>query len=411
MDLELRPITEDEHSAFDEAVATGFGDAAQMSDAGPMSMGVEQDRTLAVLDNGEIVATAGAFTFAMTVPGGAQVPTAGVTMVTVRPTHRRRGLLTAMMDRQLDDVAGIGEPLAALTASESLIYGRFGYGLATVRTTWELDTDFADFLTPADDDGRLRILGKSAAAAVVGPVYDAVARGRVGEVTRDAGWWLRVYDADRRGEWPSGTPKFFTVVHEDSAKRVDGFARYAIDQASTHGLAASILRVLEVQATDPAVEAVLWRYLFDVDLVQTVAVTDRPLDDPVRWRLVDPRRMRVTSTNDHVWLRIVDVHAAMTARTYGVEDALVIGLHDRFRPANSGSWLVEGARDGAACARTDREPDLVLDASDLGAIYLGGVDVTTLARAGRVEERTLGAVARGDRFFAQRPSPWCTTHF
>src|SRR5262245_59609569 len=182
MDLELRPIVEDERLAYHRAITTGFGDLLREDDLMPWGFQVDTERTLAIFDDGEIVGTAGAYSFEMTVPGGAQVPTAGVTVVTVRNTHRRRGLLVAMMDRQLDDVAERGEPLAALTASESLIYGRFGYGLATFTTRWELETDFSEFAQAPDAGGRLRLLDKATAAPLVGPVYDAVARSRVGEV-------------------------------------------------------------------------------------------------------------------------------------------------------------------------------------------------------------------------------------
>ncbi|MET0628775.1 MAG: GNAT family N-acetyltransferase [Acidimicrobiia bacterium] len=410
MDLELRPVADDERPAFYRAIATGFGDIRDDDELGPWGLALEPERTLAVFDGSEIVATAGAYSFHLTVPGGAQVPTAGVTVVTVRPTHRRRGLLLAMMDHQLDDVARRGEPLAALTASESLIYGRFGYGQATVVTRWELATDFADFISMPDTGGRLRLVDRADAPALVGPVYDDVARSQVGEVTRERGWWAHMYDEHR--PWsPTRNPPFFTVVHEDHAGTVNGFARYSVEQHWPQGQAAHTLRAHEVVACDPDTETALWRYLLDVDLVATVATVDRPLDEPLRWRLVDPRRLRVTTTVDHLWVRVVDVAAALSARTYGADDALVLELVDAFRPANRGRWMVDGGPDGATCARTDREPDLTMSVADLGALYLGGVDVTTLTRAGRVEERTNGAAARADRFFASHPAPWCSTHF
>ncbi|HEX5587709.1 MAG TPA: GNAT family N-acetyltransferase [Acidimicrobiia bacterium] len=409
MDLELRPIVEDERPAFFRAISTGFGDIPRDEQLGPWGLDLEPDRTLAVFDDDEIVGTAGAYSFALTVPGGVQVPTAGVTVVTVRPTHRRRGLLVGMMDAQLDDVARRGEPLAALTASESLIYGRFGYGQATVVTRWELDTDFAALTSPPDTGGRLRLVDPAAAPALVGPVYDHAARARVGEVSRGPGWWTHLYD-QRRARARDDRP-FFTVVHEDHTGAVDGFARYSVEQHWPHGQAGHTLHAHEVVATRPDTETALWRYLLDVDLVATVATVDRPLDEQLRWRLVDPRRLRVTTTVDHLWVRVVDVGAALAARTYGADDALVLELVDGFRPANSGCWLVDGGPDGAACARTDREPDLTLSIADVGALYLGGVDATTLARARRVEERTSGAVTRADAFFASHPAPWCSTHF
>jgi predicted acetyltransferase len=410
MDLELRPITEEERIPFVRAISQGFGNITR-DDENEWGLDIDLARTLAVFDEDEIVGTAGAYTFAITVPGGAQVPTAGVSVVTVRSTHRRRGLLVAMMDRQLDDVAERGEPIAALTASESLIYGRFGYGSATVHTIWELQTEFAEHLAAPAVGGRLRLVDKVTAPPLVGPVYDDAARRRVGEVTRSPAWWTRVYDTQRREAGMSGDPKFFTVVHEDTAGSVDGFARYVMESSWPDGVPAYTLRVLELHALEPEVEADLWRHLLDADLVEKVVAVDRPLDDPLRWRLVDPRRLVLTRTIDHLWVRIVDVGAAMAARRYTVDDALAFELHDAFRPANSGTWFVEGGPDGAQCTRTDRPPDLVLGAADLGALYLGGVDATTLAHAGRIEERTSGAISRADRFFRHHPSPWCSTHF
>ncbi len=173
----------------------------------------------------------------------------------------------------------------------------------------------------------------------------------------------------------------------------------------------STLRVIELQAVDADAEAAMWTYLFGIDLVATVVAVDRPIDDPLRWRLADARRLRVRHLRDHLWIRIVDVAAALSARTYGADDALVVELVDGFRPEHNGRWLVDGGPTGATCARTDRDADLALSAPELGAIYLGGVPVSTLAAAGRVQELTSGAIARADRFFTTLPSPWCSTHF
>ncbi len=412
MDLELRPITEDERLRFNRAVATAFGDARSEEHLDGWDAQLELDRTIAAFDGTDIVATAGAHSFRLTVPGGARVPTAGVTIVGVRPTHRRRGLLTRMMDEQLDDVANRGEPLAALTASESSIYGRFGYGQATSSTWWQLTTEGTVFASPANADGTVRLVDRDAALAVVPAQYDAAAAGRVGEVTRSAAYWERVYREQRQPASPDGDGKpFFTVVHEDASGTTDAFARYRVQHDWPHGRAANVLTVMELHATSPDAEAALWEYLLSVDLVATVRADDRPVDDALRWRLHEPRRLTVTQLTDHLWVRVLDVASALSARTYAADDSLVLGVVDRFRPVNDGTWVVDGGRDGAVCARTDREPDLVLSAGDLGALYLGGVAPSSLARAGRVEERRTGALARADRFFAVHPAPWCTTHF
>ncbi|MFI5045427.1 MAG: GNAT family N-acetyltransferase [Acidimicrobiia bacterium] len=410
MDLELRPITEEEYPAFYRAVSTAFGGIPRDEDLRAWGKELVPDRTLAVFDDGDIVATAGAHSFHLTVPGGARVPAAGVTVVGVHPTHRRRGLLVRMMDEQLDDIARRGEPLAVLTASESSIYGRFGYGMATFSVTWELATEGTTLDAPASTPGRLRLVDRTVAAELVGPIYETVASTRVGEVGRSDEWWRDTY-VERDNPSPWNTKPFFTVIHEDAMGRSDGFARYSIDSLWPHGRPAGTLHLHELVAVNGDADAALLEYLVNVDLVAKIVAGDRPVDDPLRHRLTDPRRLEAERLVDHLWVRIVDVGTAMSARTYSVDDALVLELVDSFRPANGGRWLVEGGPDGAQCARTDRDADLVMSAADLGALYLGGVDVTTLVQAGRVEERTGGAVTRADRFFRHHPSPWCTTHF
>jgi predicted acetyltransferase len=171
------------------------------------------------------------------------------------------------------------------------------------------------------------------------------------------------------------------------------------------------VRVVDLVGLDPEVEAALWQFVIEIDLVTHVRAGHRPVDEPLRWRLADPRRWRVMHLGDHLWVRVVDPAVALAARRYEVADALVLELGDSFLPHNDGCWLVDGSPDGAVVTRTDRAPDLACAASDLGSMYLGGVAASTLAAAGRVQEVTPGALARADRFFASRPAPWCSTEF
>jgi predicted acetyltransferase len=406
VDLEPKIIRDDELMEFFGAVQTGFGRTVlDESDEYPGHL-ITADRTFAVRDGDAIVSTASSYAFDLTVPGGAHLPIAAVSMVTVHPTHRRRGVLTRMMDAQLDDVAQRGEPLAGLTASEASIYERFGYGTATQTTNWDLESEYARLHHHVGTDaGRVRLVDAEGAASAAHEVYSRVAPARVGELTRPEDWWPRLFAPRSRGA------RFFTAVHEGADHKPDAFARYVLDNHWPDGVAADVLRVMELQAVDAEAEAAMWNYLFGIDLVGTIKAVDRPVDDPLRWRLPDSRRMRVRQLRDHLWVRIVDVSAALGARTFGTDDALVLELVDDFRPEHNGGWLVDGGRDGGTCTRTDRDPDLRLSAADLGAIYLGGVPISTLAAAGRVQELTTGAVARADRMFLVHPSPWCTTHF
>jgi predicted acetyltransferase len=404
VDLELRTVRDDEMRDFLHAVAIGFGTTTPPEHDDYPTHLLTAARSLAVCDGDAIVATAGAHDFRLTVPGGHQVPVAGVTDVTVHPTHRRRGLLRRMMAAQLDEVAARGEPLAALTASEASIYRRFGYGMATFTTRFELTAEYAK-LDPPVSFGKVTLVDGATAEAAASGVFARIAPARVGEIARPDAWWPPVFAPGRRG------PRHFTAVHHDSTGRPDGFTRYAVDQRWPDAIPSSELRVLELQATDGDAEAALWSYLFGIDLVATVTADDRPVDDPLRWRLVDPRRLRVRQVRDHLWLRIVDVAEALRSRTYSLDDTIVLELVDEFRPANSGRWLLDGGPAGATCERTDRAADLAVGAADLGAIYLGGVPISTLVAAGHVRELSTGAARRADRFFVEHPSPWCTTHF
>ncbi|HEY3672479.1 MAG TPA: GNAT family N-acetyltransferase [Acidimicrobiia bacterium] len=411
--FEPRTVRDDEFVDFLLAVQAGFGRTTHDElDEYPAHL-LTPDRSLAVRDgtsvsggtNGPVVATAGAYSFDLTVPGGARLPMAAVAMVTVHPTHRRRGILRRLMAAQLDDVTRRGEPLAGLTASEASIYERFGYGTATFTTRWDLESHHAHLQPAPAPSGRVRVVDATAAAAAAHAVYARIAPSRVGELSRPESWWPQLFAPARNG------PRFFTAVHDDADGTPDAFARYVLDADWPDGVADTRLRVLEIQGVDAGAEAAMWSYLFGIDLVGTITAGERPVDDPLRWRLPDPRRLRVRQLRDHLWVRVLDVAAALSARTYDTADALVLELHDEFRPDNSGRWLIDGGPDGATCTRTDRAADLALSAADLGALYLGGVPVSTLAAAGRVRELTTGAVARGDRAFLTHPSPWCTTHF
>jgi predicted acetyltransferase len=405
VDLELRTVRDDELGAFLGAVSTGFGMVAPDEHDEYSVHLLPAERCLAVHDDGAVVGTAGAFPFRLTVPGGAQVAVAAVTVVTVHPTHRRRGLLRQMMDEQLDDVARRGEPLAVLTASEASIYERFGYGTATFTTRWELESEYASVQVPGAADTTVRLVEGDAALKAARAVYDAAAASRVGEIERPPDWWSPIFGTGTRAR------RFFTAVHEGHGGRPDAFARYALDRNWPDGVPADTLRVIEIQGVDPEAEAAMWAYLFGIDLVGTVRAENRPVDDPLRWRLPDARRLRVRELHDHLWVRVVDVAGALAARTYGADDALVLELVDEFRPDNNGRWLIDGGPEGAVCTRTDRAADFALGTPDLGAIYLGGVPPSTLAAAGRVRELTTGAVQRADRYFVVQPAPWCTTHF
>ena len=227
-------------------------------------------------------------------------------------------------------------------------------------------------------------------------------------MTRHDAYWAYAFSERSEGRGPRPS---FTVVHESSDGQVDGFARYRIREDWSGGIASHTLEVFDLYALDDEVEARLWQFVVEVDLVAYVKGLGRPLDDPIRFRLTDPRRVRITEVTDHLWVRVVDPASSLAARRYRVEDRLVIELADPFLPANAGRWLVEGGPDGADAHRTTAPPDLVMSAPELGALYLGGVSAAALARAGGLTELTAGAVERADWFFGTTPLPWCRTDF
>ncbi|WP_116211817.1 GNAT family N-acetyltransferase [Streptomyces olivoreticuli] len=360
------------------------------------------DRSLGVWDGDEVVGTTGAFDFRIAVPGGALVPAAGVTMVGVRPTHRRHGVLRSMMRRQLDDVRAWGEPLAVLTASEPDIYGRFGYGPATHLVRARIDTDRVRLSMPDGADGvRLRLSKPEKARDACEAVYARRVTSRPAMLERRPGWEaLPLLDApSRRGD---GSPLQCVLAEVDG--RTVGYARYFVRPRSDDASYGSVL-LRDVEALTPAAYAALWRFLFDLDLTNEIVARDRPSDDPL-WQLVDDvRRCRLTS-EDSLHLRLVEVGAALAARTYQAPVDVVFEVEDAFCPWNAGRWRLTGDAKGASCERTEDAADLALSVRELGSVYLGGASLISLAGAGRVRELREGALHEASVAFGSPVAPW-----
>jgi predicted acetyltransferase len=410
MDIEIRPVTAEQWAEFGQVIGVAFGESASDEEIADHQRGFELDRSMAAFDGDRIVGTGGADSLELTLPGLTTVPVGGLTAIAVLPTHRRRGILRAMILRHFEDVEARGEPISALGASESVIYGRFGYGLATTYADYEIDPRHGSFLPgSAGGGGRVRLLDPEEAAKVLPGFYDRYRRGQPGEVTRKPAWW-ELYARDP--EWiRGGATRHVDVVYESEPGRVDGWASYRVQQQWPEGLPGNVVKVRMLVGLTPEADAALWRFCLDLDLVGAVQLHARPVDDPGRWRLADPRRLRTTHVGDHLWVRLLDLPAALSARRYATEGRLVLEVTDALRPRNQGRFRLEGGPDGAVCEPTGAEPDLALDVTDLGAAYLGGVRPTVLARAGRVVELRPGALPRADAMLASDPAPLCTTHF
>jgi predicted acetyltransferase len=409
MPIELRPITEAEARAFMRVTHLAFSTRPSEDDLASRRAVLELDRGLAAFDGDELVATAGACTLELTVPGGRFLPAAGVTWVGVAPTHRRRGILRALMARQLDDIAARGELVAILLASESSIYGRFGYGMVAGASDYTLERSYARLASVPDVAGRVRVIEHAQALEILPTIYDQWRLQQSGAINRASARWgelLHHPDVPMDGYGPR-----FYAVYNSSADEPRGALFYRVKLQWENGIARNEMQLHELFALDTEAYAALWNYLLGVDLIQTIRVPRRPLDEPLRFMLSDPRRLQTVAQRDDLWLRLLDVETALAARTYAIAGRVVFEIGDAFRPQAAGRYALEGGPDGARCRRTKAEPDLALDVADLGAAYLGGVSFATLARAGRVRELRTGALVRADVLFHTEPAPYCGTSF
>lgn len=409
MAITYRVLTEDD---WDQWVATGaiaflndIENAAAWAD--PIRPLLEWDRSLGAFDGGEMVGKTHAIRFSMSVPGG-DLPTAGVTGVSVASTHRRRGILTELMRRQLADIHEWGEPLAALWASESLIYGRFGYGLAAHSDRVSIDRRHTAFLpTLPDVPGEVRFVEPDAALERWPPLYERLRESRPGMMARDSAHWS-AFVVPRTNK-PEGGFTRRQYVEYTGPDGPEGYAIFTVKSDWPEGIPRGTVRVPEMVAINTAAQAGLWRYLFGIDLVETIRMNNRPPDDALLWMLDDPRHLR-RQPRDTLWLRILNVPRALEGRAYLAEGRLVLDVHDPFGPWAAGRFELTVEDGKASCRRTDAVPDLTLGADDLGAVYFGAVTPSTLVRAGRVEGAP-EAARLADALFGWHSAPWCADEF
>ncbi|WP_369148069.1 GNAT family N-acetyltransferase [Streptomyces sp. R44] len=407
--MEIRPTTEEDHRVFVDTMHTAFGlvpETPAEDGGGVWWSALEMDRGLfALADDGRPVGTAGSYSFELTLPGGALVPVGGVTAVGVLPSHRRRGVLSAMMRHQLTELRARGDLLSVLLASEATIYGRFGYGQATYtqrltvpRREAALAPGRALGTTDARDTGSVEVLPRADCAELLEEVYDRYRRAQPGALSRPHRWWAR-----RAGQPPIAPAPRYVAVHRDADGIPDGYASYAVGDDRT-------LTVDEVICTGDAVFTALARFVLEHDLVGKVVFKHVPPEHPLPWQLADFRAAEVSTRSDWLWVRLLDVPGALTARGWFTDGELVLDVDDPFLGEHGRHLLT--VRDGKAdCVPTDREPDLSLDVRDLGAVYLGGTAPSTLVRAGHVRAHRPGAAALADALFRGEGAPHCLHWF
>ncbi|MFI9624728.1 GNAT family N-acetyltransferase [Streptomyces sp. NPDC052042] len=410
MTTELRVLRPSEWNQWFECLELAFGGIAEPPEQRELDEQLtEHERSIGIWDGPDVVATTGAFSFRVAVPGGALVPAAGVTMVSVAATHRRRGLLTSMMRRQLDDVRALGEPIAVLTASEPVIYGRFGYGAASRQMSLTIDTDRVRLTVPeGTDEVRLRHARPGEAMAACESVYAQLVPGRPGTPTHGPGWERKpMVDPPSTREGASAQQ----CVLAELDGEVVGYVTYRIKPDWEASGPRGRVIVNDLDALDPAAYAALWRFVFDIDLTSTVEARNRPEDDAVLHLVSDVRRCNIR-LRDSLHVRLVELGAALEARTYRAPVDVVFEVEDAFCPWNAGRWRLTGDAKGAAtCRRTEDAADLALSVRELGSVYLGGESLTALARAGRVRELRPGALAEASTAFSSDVAPWLPQGF
>jgi predicted acetyltransferase len=399
--VEITTIEPDEVAEFHQTLARAFHGEWSREAVENASRVTEPARSLVVRDGGRMVASTGSYTRRLTVPGG-EVPLAGVTMVGVQASHRRRGLLRSLMRHQLDALHEAGEePVAALWAAETAIYTRFGYGMATMAAKLEVHSRQArlrsapgrraDLLTPAEAVPAMR------------RIHDAVRAGWPGMLDRPGAWWeWRIADPEERRD---GAGVLRAAVIEDAA-----YALYAVKEGWDQGRPAYEVFVRELVATDADAHAAIWGYLLGLDLTHRLEYELGPADDPLVHMVTEAQAVQA-QLGEGLWVRLVDVPAALSRRAYAAPFEVVLDVADEFCAWNAGRWALAWDGAVATCERTSAPADLELGCEELGAAYLGGTTLDGLARAGRVRELRAGALGAASRAFRGERAPWCPEIF
>ena len=381
---------------------------------------VDLDRAWAAVEHGRVVGTLRTIDDTVTVPGApggraARVDADLLSLVSVNPTHRRQGLLRRMLDGSLTEAHDRGLAVSVLVAAEYEIYGRFGYAPAAFETRFDVHAHRPGARVAGERTGSMREVDPLEASELAPSVYEAECDLRAGMIGRDELWWdreLRRWGQDREVVRSVDQPTPRHAVHLDADGAVDGYVSWAV-QTRDEGADLGTLEVSALFASTPVGYRELWRFLLGIDLIDRLDYPGRPVDDPLSWLLADARTARIRGGSDAMWLRILDVPDALSARGYHVEDELVLDVVD---PA-VGNWAggrfrLTASPAGATCVPApEATPDLRLPARTLSSLYLGGVRAGVLGRAGGFDEETPGAGARLDHLFATPLAPWRGTDF
>lgn len=400
MNLSIRSATAEDLPEIARVDALSFGDIFSEADMADAFAGVDLSRFLLASSDGELVGIAGDYPLSMTLPGGAQPEVPGVTWVSVAPNRRRQGVLRTLLHTQFENFRDSGYPVAALTASQGGIYGRFGYGPASLSRRTIVDPRRAQ-LIEAGDASRVELLNAEGARRRAPELHERWRRLVPGAVSRSEARWDTMF-RDRESRRGGLSPNFY-LVHPD------GFIAYRTKTDWAHGHPQHLGVITDYFPVTAQAHSDLWEVLFGLELFGRIESYFVPIDDPLPFKLRDPRQLRTAELNDGMWIRPIDVAAALQARTYQVEvDACLAVVDPVF---GDGRYRLRGGPDGASCARTEDLPDVSLPASALGACYLGGTRLSVLRAAGALDCEDAALLRRLDAAFQANRAPFHGTGF
>lgn len=392
MSIELRTSTWDDFPSVKIINARGENGYRSQVDFDAHRLVFTPDRSIMAFDGKNMVGNALSYEMDMYIPGGLS-KIAAVASVSVQATHRRKGINRSIMKYQLEDIHSRQEPLAVLQASESIIYGRYGYGMASFENNLEIEKTRSAYSIDHVPEGQSYFIEESEAREIFPQIYAKAIENRVGMVRRNENWWeFRFREPGLKG----GDPKSWFVKYQKNGEN-DGYLRYTINDVE--------LNVIELIASSHEAYSSLWRLCLDMDLVDIIKAEHRPADEELKWMLADPRRL-VEHSCDRYWVRLVDVKKALSQRSYSVDGSLTLEVRDSFLPWNEEVVELRSESGESSCATSNRNPDIVLSAGDLGAVYLGGINFSTLLAAGRIEEITKGSISKANLMFSTKRNPW-----
>ena len=392
MSIELRTSTWDDFPLVKVINARGENGYRSQVDFDAHRLVFTPERSIMAFDGKNMVGNALSYEMDMYIPGGLS-KIAAVASVSVQATHRRKGINRSIMKYQLEDIHSRQEPLAVLQASESIIYGRYGYGMASSENNLEIEKTRSAYAIDHVPEGQSYFIEESEAREIFPQIYAKAIENRVGMVRRNENWWeFRFREPGLKG----GDPKSWFVKYQKNGEN-DGYLRYTINDVE--------LNVIELIASSHEAYSSLWRLCLDMDLVDIIKAEHRPADEELKWMLADPRRL-VEHSCDRYWVRLVDVKKALSQRLYSVDGSLTLEVRDSFLPWNQEVVELRSESGESSCATSNRNPDIVLSAGDLGAVYLGGINFSTLLAAGRIEEITKGSISKANLMFSTKRNPW-----